>query len=516
MMTRFFFRALPFMLSMPLLAQEQNFDFESVIGKARELASKPYAAPAEVPRFLRDLNYQDYQGIRFKPESSLWHDEDTPFKVMMMPPGLFYRHAVRMNIVEDGAADPVNFEKRQFTYPNPDIERLVPADMGYAGFKLTFPFEGPDVMNQFLVFGGASYYRAVGKENNFGLSGRGIAVDTGLPSGEEFPSFVEFWLEKPTSDAETMTFYGLLDGESLAGAYKFTVTPGEQTELKVESALFPRNPVEMLGLAPLTSMFYYGENTLHPAGEWRPEVHDSDGLLIHDGGTDEWLWRPLRNPSTLSIDYFATQNVRGFGLIQRDTDFTSYMDLEARYESRPSAWIEPEGDWGQGHVVLVQLPTSDETNDNTVAFWRTDGKISKEQSLHFNYTARFGNDRVAGEPLARAVDTYLGDGMRVGGGTEPGSVRVIVDFVDGPLADLQPDAPVVGHVSGLEDTEVLEHFVEYVEPLHRWRLSALVRPAGDKPLALRAYLSQHEETLSETWSYQLPPGNGVLGVIQRK
>ena len=516
MIIRLFLGALPLVLSMPLLAQEQEFNFESVIGKARDLASRPYAAPAQVPRFLRDLNYQDYQGIRFKPEESLWIDEDTRFKVMMIPPGLFYRHAVRINVIEDGAADPVNFEKNQFTYPTPDIERLVPADLGYAGFKLTFPFEGPDVMNQFLVFAGASYYRAVGKANNFGLSGRGIAVDTGLPSGEEFPSFVEFWLEKPAADAEDMTFYGLLDGESLAGAYKFIVTPGEQTEIRVESALFPRNPVEMLGLAPLTSMFYYGENTLLPPGEWRPEVHDSDGLLIHDGDSDEWLWRPLRNPETLSIDYFATRNVRGFGLIQRDVDFTSYMDLEARYESRPSAWIEPEGDWGQGQVVLVQLPTTDETNDNIVSFWRTDGEISKEQSLHFNFTARFGDEHVAGERLARTVDSYLGDGMRVGGGDKPGSVRVIVDFADGPLADLKPDAPVVGNVSGLQDTEVLEHFVEYVEPLNRWRLSILARPAAGRPLGLRAYLSQNEDTLSETWSYELPAGSGVLGVIQRK
>ena len=504
----------PLIFTLPLMAGAAEFDFEAVITKARERAEAPYKAPPQVPKALRDLAYQDYQGIRFKPESSLWQDQESLFNVMMVPPGLFYQHPVRMNVINENGAQPVVFEKSQFTYPNGEVERLVPADLGYAGFKLTFPFDGPDVLNQFLVFAGASYFRAVGKDNNFGISGRGVAVNTGLPSGEEFPSFVEFWLQRPAAEDTSMTFYGLLDGPSLAGAYRFTVTPGEETTLKVESALFPRQAVELLGLAPLTSMFYYGENTLVPHGEWRPEVHDSDGLLIHNGVSGEWLWRPLRAPEALSIDYFATENVRGFGLIQRDADFDSYMDLEARYDSRPSAWIEPEGDWGTGQVVLVQLPTPDETNDNIVAFWRPDGKVSPEQSLHFTYTAKFGGADVADETLGRVVDTYLGDGMRIGGGAEQGAVRVIVDFTGGPLDELTADAPVVSSVSGLEGTEVLENSVQYVEPLKRWRVSILARPAENRSLALRAYLGQHDETLSETWNYELPPRSGVLGVLR--
>ncbi len=506
--------ALPLFLSVPLSLQAAPFDFETVISQARERAATPYQPPPEVPRFLRDLGYQEYQGIRFKPEASLWKDEASRFKVMMMPPGLFYHHAVRINVVDNGDAEPVVFQKNQFDYPNPEVERLVPADLGYAGFKLTYPFEGPDVMNQFLVFAGASYYRAVGKANNFGISGRGVAVNTGLPQGEEFPSFVEFWLERPAADADSMTFYGLLDGPSAAGAYRFTVTPGETTDLKVESAMFPRQDIELLGLAPLTSMFFYGKNTLKPVGEWRPQVHDSDGLLVHDGASDEWLWRPLRNPEALSIDYFATRNVRGFGLLQRENRFASYEDLEARYDTRPSAWIEPEGDWGNGQVVLVQLPTSDETNDNIVAFWRPDAPVTSREPLFFNYTAKFGNRDVAGEPLARSVSTYLGDGSLVGGGDQRGAVRLVIDFEGGPLEDLAAEAPVVSQVSGMNDTEVIEHFVQYNAPNKRWRVSILARPAADRPLSLRAFLSHEEQTLTETWSYELPPRSGVLGVLR--
>lgn len=507
--------AIPLLALASFASQAEPFDFETVITRARDLAGSAYSAPTPVPRFMRDLSYNDYQGIRFRAEESLWHDSDSQFKVMMVPPGLFYTHPVKINIVEEGDAQPLAFDKSQFDYPNPEIERLVPADLGYAGLKVTFPFEGPDVMNQFLVFAGASYFRAVGKENNFGISGRGIAVDTGLPSGEEFPAFVEFWLEEPKPGDDTLRLYGLLDGKSVTGAYQFTVKPGEATEMDVRSVVFPRRPVQLLGLAPLTSMFYYGENTLKPAGEWRPEVHDSDGLLIHNGASNEWLWRPLRNPQALNIDYFATENVRGFGLLQRDADFDSYMDAEADYHSRPSAWVEPEGDWGRGQVVLVQLPTPDETNDNIVSFWRTDGEIRPEQSLHFNYKVRFGDQHIASEPLARTVDSYLGDGGRVGGGAEKGAVRVIVDFADGPLDEREAGSPVVAQVSGLSDTEVLEHFVEYVEPLDRWRLSILARPAPEKPFGLRAFLRDGEETLSETWTYELPPGTDILGVVNR-
>ncbi|WP_221627221.1 glucan biosynthesis protein G [Halopseudomonas xiamenensis] len=504
----------PLLCLLPMTAWAEPFDFQTVVDKAERLAGSDWQAPEQVPRFLQELSYHDYQGIRFKPESSLWREEGAAFNLMLIPPGLFYQHAVDIHIVDGDQAEPLSFDKNQFSYPNSEIEKLLPVDLGYAGFKLTFPFSAPDVQNQFLVFAGASYYRAVGRHNNFGLSGRGVAVNTGLPSGEEFPAFVEFWLEKPKADAKSFTFYGLLDGKSLAGAYQFEVTPGDETVLEVKSVLFPRQRIELAGVAPLTSMFYYGENTLRPDGEWRPEVHDSDGLLVHDGSSDEWLWRPLNNPAALSMDYFATQQLKGFGLLQRDTGFASYMDPEAHYGTRPSAWVEPSGDWGKGHVVLTQLPTPDETNDNIVAFWTPEGKLQDQQSYSYAYRVRFGNAELARNPMAQAVDSFLGDGTRIGGGNAKGAVRVIVDFAGGPLDKLAADAPVAGQVTALEEGELLEHFVEYIPALERWRLSMLVRPAANRPLSIRAFLHEGEQTLSETWTYQLMPDSDVLKVIQ--
>jgi len=504
--------ALLLLLPLSLSAQESVRD--KVIAKAEALAAQPYKAPPAIPRFMRDLSYDQYQGIRFKPESSLWQDSDSDFKAMLVPPGLFYTHPVAINIVKEGEIEPLGFNKSDFTYPNTEVEQQVPADLGYAGFKLTFPLEGEDIQNQFLVFAGASYYRAVSRDTNFGISGRGLALNTGLPGGEEFPAFTEYWLETPKAGDTSFSFHALLDTRSMTGAYRFTVTPGDETEMKVESVIFPRQEVALMGVAPLTSMFYYGQNTFKPHGEWRPEVHDSDGLLIHDGASGEWLWRPLLNPTSLTMDYFATENLRGFGLMQRDDNFTHYMDKEARYDTRPSAWIEPEGDWGKGNVVLVQLPTPDETNDNIVAFFQPERGVKPGEPHYFSYTAIFGDQHIASEPLARSMDTYVGDGNRVGGGYEAGAVRVIVDFAGGALDELAADAPVVGSVTGLEDGEVLGHFVEYIEPLKRWRLSILVRPAANKPLALRGYLQHEGNPLTETWTYQLPRNTGLLGGAQ--
>ncbi len=498
-------------LWLPLHASAATFDFSEVVDKAKALAAEPYEAPKPVPKFLQELSFDDYQGIRFKPENSLWHESNSAFQVMPVPPGLFYKYQVRVHIIDAEGVHPLKFDKNQFTYPNSEVERLVPADLGYAGFKLTFPLQQPDVQNQFLVFAGASYFRAVGRENNFGISGRGVALNTGLPGGEEFPDFVEFWLERPKPDADRLTFYGLLNGKSLTGAYRFTVIPGDETSLQVESRLFPRQSVELLGVAPLTSMFYYGENTHRPRGEWRPQVHDSDGLLIHDGPSDEWLWRPLRNPKALQMDYFATQNLRGFGLLQRDTNFHNYMDLEARYDGRPSAWVEPKGDWGKGDVVLVQIPTPDETNDNIVAFWKPQAGVDQGQELKFDYSVHFGGPDITKSPLGRTQESFLGDGMRVGGGNEEGAVRVLIDFAGGPLDKLKAGAPVLGEVSVQQDGELIEQFVEYVAPLKRWRLSILARPAADRPLNLRAFLKDEEQTLTETWQYELPANDPLLG-----
>lgn len=499
------------LLTMAMVAPHTafGFDFGDVVKQAQTLASKAYQAPPTVPSVLTDLDYDQYQQIRFRPDQSLWHKSNTRFQVMLIAPGEYFRHSVDINTVSADGVHPLPFHKSWFTWPSQQLESQVPDNLGYAGFKLTFPLNKPDDHNQFLVFAGASYFRGVARDENFGLSARGIAIDTGLPGGEEFPGFTHFWLVRPSPDAHVMQAYALLNGPSLTGAYRFVIFPGKPTRIEVHASLFLRKNISLLGLAPLTSMFYYGSNTPRPVGEWRPAVHDSGGLLIHSG-TGEWLWRPLFNPLTLQMDYFEANSPQGFGLMQRDTRFSEYEDDGARYESRPSAWVEPHDDWGKGNVVLVQIPTDSETNDNIVAFWSPDAKAQAGARYNLDYTLSFGGPDVPGEPMARAVATYVGTAKPPPGSNAQNAYRVLVDFAGGPLTHIG-NKPVKAIVTGLNDTQVLTQNVYWVAPNKHWRLSMVVVPAPGKPMGLRAFLKSGNQTLSETWSYALPAKNRING-----
>lgn len=499
-----------------------SFDFADATQKAQELAQTPYKAPNVVPDFLTALPYDRYQSVRFKPEANLWRQparaDKKHFEVMMVPAGSVYRHAVTLNEVDQEGVRPLIFNRDDFTYPSSDLAKRIPADLGYAGFRLTWPLQASSAIksadrqgNQFLVFAGASYFRGVGADNGFGLSARGLALNTGLPSGEEFPAFTEFWLVRPAADAGTMTVYALLDSPSATGAYRFVITPGTTTGIEVSARLFARSSIDQIGLAPLTSMFYYGENTRQPLGEWRPQVHDSDGLLIRDEKSaelTEWVWRPLLNPTSLMMNYFQVTNLKGFGLMQRDTRFDDFSDAEAHYEKRPSAWVDNTDDWGAGEVVLVEIPTSSEANDNIVAFWKPRQKIEQGAELSFQYRLRFGAHTAFDSGIGRVIDTWVGAG-RVNGASQgegdrnlEGTWRVIVDFAGKTLS--AADGTIVSEVSTNESAEVLEHFVEYLPEQGIWRLSMLVKPAPNRGTPLRARLLTGTDAVSETWLYQLP------------
>lgn len=497
--------------TLPVLAGSKfAINYEDVVKRAKSEASKSWKQPREIPRFMRELSYSQYQDIRFNPDKSVWKESGSNFQVMLVPPGLFYTRPVQIHVVDAKGVKTLPFDRKLFNFTDQELAKRIPPDLGYAGLKLTYPLKGANEQNQFLVFAGASYFRGVGRDNAWGISARGLAVDTGLPSGEDFPSFTEFWLLRPATDANVMVVYGLLDSPNVTGAYEFTVIPGNTLQVAVRATLFPRNAIKLAGIAPLTSMFFYGENTSRPRGEWRTQVHDSDGLLIHNGVSGEWLWRPLQNPKNLEMDYFATENIKGFGLIQRDDSFNDYHDLGAHYHERPSTWVEPAGEWGKGHVVLVQLPTPDETNDNIVAFWTPETPLKPKTAHVFSYKIFFGKNDVADEPVAQAVNTFVGDGNIIGGGQAKGAYRIIVDFRGGELDKLSPQSVVMSSVTAQDDGEVIEHFVEYNPSVKGWRLSILAKPEKNKSLALRAFLKTDDKALTETWNYRLPAENDIL------
>lgn len=494
-------RFLILLLALVAPAVALGFDFEDVAARAKALADKPYEKPDEtLPKALQELSYDEYRNIRFKPERALWRGNKLPFELQFFHPGLYYKQTVKINLIGSDGVRPLRFDPEQFDYGNNKLDVSKLRDIGYAGFRVHFPLNSKDYKDELIVFQGASYFRALGKSQRYGLSARGLAVDTGAPSGEEFPAFTEFWIEWPRAEDRELRIYALLDSKSLSGAFVFQIKPGESSVIEVQSRLYPREKVTKLGIAPLTSMFLFGENQPARAEDYRPEVHDSDGLLLQTDG--EWLWRPLVNPRRLLISSFAARNPRGFGLMQRDRNFAHYEDLEARYEMRPSAWITPRGDWDAGSVELVQIPTPDETNDNIVAYWVPDAAPAPGRPLNLQYSLSWEAKTPATRaPLAQVAQTRRGHGWR---NEDDGSIRFNIDFEGGVLPELGDEMPVAGVWVG-ENGELIERQSYRNEVTGGWRVSLRIRREdADLPVEMRVMLRQGKEAISETWAYLLP------------
>jgi periplasmic glucans biosynthesis protein len=474
-----------------------TFGFDNVAALAKKAAGEAYRAPSPIPEFLKTLSYDDYRDIRFDVKRSLWRERGN-FRVQLVHPGFLYGYAVRLNTIEGDAVSNVPFDASMFTYGRNKFADKIPADLGFAGFRITFPLNSKAEFDHVAVFAGASYFRAVAKGEVFGLSARGLAIDTGLPSGEEFPLFTEFWLERPAANAREMKLYALLDSASVTGAYSFVLQPGERTIVHVRARLFLRKAVNELGIAPLTSMFLFGEEKPRPAGEWRPEVHDSDGLLMRSS-KGEWLWRPVGNPEKLRVSYYNFDSPSGFGLLQRDRRFQDYEDLETRHELRPNAWITPVGRWGNGFVKLVEIPSQKETNDNIVAYWLPRNLPPPGRPLELAYQISFESNEPGDLGSGRVV------AMRFGNGDKEDWQRIVLDFEGEKIKSLPSPAAVKAVIRVGQDGQLVQQSVVRNPVTGGYRLAFQIKRARGKPLELRAYLQNRQDILTETWSYQLEP-----------
>jgi glucans biosynthesis protein len=500
----------PLALSVALMAAHgaaAAFDFNDVAARAKALAGKSYKKPAErLPKEVKELNYDQANLLHFKTDRSYWRAEKLPFELSFVHPSGAYAEPVRVNEIVGGAAREIQFNSSLFDYSHTQIDPRRVRNIGFAGFRIRYPVNSPKEKDDVLTFLGASYFRAMGKGQGYGISARGLAIDTALYSGEEFPRFTEFWLERPQAGDKELTVYALLDSVRATGAYRFVLRPGVDTVIDVKAQLYLRANVTKLGVAPLTSMFFFGENQKGPGDDFRPEVHDSDGLSIQSG-TGEWIWRPLVNPKRLLVTSFGLSNPLGFGLMQRDRQFSSYEDLDYRYEARPSTWIEPRGKWGAGHVELVQIPTPDETNDNIVAYWMPDAMPKPGQPLNVEYRMYWQKDAEKRPPLAWVTQTRVGHGYRA---KSDDTIGMSIDFDAGALKKLPANARIEGTVESDANGKVVSVVTRRNEVTGGWRMELKLRRNEDnKPVELRGFLRNAAQgagaTLSETWSYILPP-----------
>ncbi|MDF2812534.1 MAG: glucan biosynthesis protein [Microvirga sp.] len=479
------------------------FRFEEVVRRARELAGAPYeAAPGQLPEPLNTLSFDDYRDIRFRPERALLGSGGSQYRMQLFHLGFLYQRPVTVNILRDGVPTPVPYQRELFNYGRNKIERPLPVNLGFAGFRLHYPINSPKVFDEIIAFLGASYFRFLGSDQKYGLSARGLAINVEGGDAEEFPNFREFWIQMPTAGADRVTIYALLDSPSVAGAYRFVLYPSRETTLEVTATLFPRQTIASLGLAPLTSMFYQGENDQKRTDDFRPELHDSDGLLMHSGA-GEWIWRPLRNPAKKTISSFSDNNPRGFGLMQRDRVFENYQDLEAHYHKRPGYWVEPIGDWGEGRIELAEIPTKDETHDNIVAYWEPNRAFEAGQEINVSYRLRSVAAISGMHPGGKVINTYQAPPRASGSNapSDPTHRRFIIDFAGGDLGYYQADPDQVQLVPSLSNGKITHSFIMPNEHTDGFRVAMDVKLDPGQSTDLRAFLRAGNRTLTETWTY---------------
>lgn len=466
------------------------FNWEWLVEHARALSNKPFDSHTltdDSP--LSKLSYDQYRAIRFDKAAAIWANEGRNFTVDLFHPGFIFRTPVAINLVTADISRRVLYTSQVFDYGLDTKLAKQEIAPGYSGFRIRTPIRDEKTFDEFLVFQGASYFRAIGKAQQYGLSARGLAINTARPEGEEFPAFTQFWIERPTHNADKIRLFALLESESLTGAYTFTATPGDFTTVDVNAVLFARKKVTAYGVAPLTSMFLFDGTNRKRFDDFRPAVHDSDGLQI-TLGNGENIWRALANPVDLQVSVFSTSGVKGFGLMQRRRDFREFQDDEARYELRPSAWVEPLSDWGAGHVELIEIPTNREIHDNVVAFWQPQKPLKKGQQQTFSYRLHWGRDAPMADYPARVAATRAGQAL-------DDDVRLFV--IDFEADSIPKNLVIEATTSAGKIVDVRGHIVK---PTGRYRVNLRFDPQGKNIAEFRLVVASGGQPWSETWLYR--------------
>ncbi len=474
----------------PQIASPTSFDASTVPEMARALAQQPHRNRASpLPREFQRLDYDAYRRINFDRRQAWWASEGLPFQLQPHHRGFLFENRVDIFEVEAGQARPLVYSPGQFEFgglPTPAGE----VDIGFAGLRILCPLNSADRFDELCSFLGASYFRGLGRGQVYGASARGLAINTAEAAGEEFPAFTAFWLEKPARAATAMRVHALLESQSLTGAYSFTITPGEATVMEVHAELFPRVDIARLGLAPASSMFFFGPQDRDGTSDYRPAVHDSDGLLMRNGAGQQ-LWRPLSNPRALQVSGFQDTGPRGFGLLQRARDFADFQDLEAQYNRRPSLWVEPLEDWGSGEVQLLEIPTRSEIHDNIAAAWRPRAGLVAGRAASFGYKLHW----LAAEP-AGAGPLLSFAATRIAAAGDTRRRRFVLDT--GPATrPTMPEARITTSAGTVHNAVVQPN-----PQTGGLRLSFELEPGNAALIEMTASLVSQDLPITEAWMFR--------------
>lgn len=485
-----------------------GFNYDNVIARASALAAAAFDARIpDLPAEVKNLDWDAWREIRFRAGMAFLRDDGSRYTLQPFHLGHLFTRPVTINIVRNAIAAPIPYSTKLFDFGRTKVPSQLPVNLGFAGFRIHYPLNNPQTHDELVSFVGSSYFRWLGRDQKYGLSARGLAIGTGrLDNKEEFPFFREFWIDTHEGRSDNLTVFALLDSPSVAGAYRFEINPGEESTVDVSVTLFARKSIDRLGIAPLTSMYFLGENDRHMSDrnkydEFRPELHDSDGLLLRTAD-DEWIWRPLKNPQIQEVQQFDAKGLKGFGLMQRDRRFENYQDIELNYEQRPSYWIEPK-DWGDGVVELVELATRDETADNIVCAFLPKGSLEPDKPFSYSYRMRAMQAGLGLHPLSHVLNTFSAPAYALGSQERAAarSRRFMIDFAGGQIPYFLQDPKLVEIAVSATNAKVLRSSLVANPAAKALRAMIDVQFEEDKIGVINAHLMARSQPISEIWNY---------------
>ena len=482
--------------------RDAKFGYDEVVKRATQLASAPYEGQMpQLPDEINKLDWDAWSRIEFKDSKALLGGNGSQFRLELYHLGHLFKRPIVINTLRDGIPTPIPYQASEFNFGATKFSKPLPVNLGFAGFKVRTPLNEPKHFDEFISFVGSSYFRFLGRGQRYGLSARALAVNGGT-NDEEFPFYREFWIEQPKPEIDKLTIYALLDSAAATGAFRFECCPKENSVVEVTATLIPRRDDVKFGLMALTSMFFIGENGPIARDDYRFELHDSDGLQVHNGA-GEWLWRPLRNPDLAKTSSFFDTDPQGFGLLQRDRDFSHYQDIDLAYQLRPSYWITPKTKLGEGHIELFEMPTTDESNDNVVASWVGKDKPPVGKPLEYAYSITSALDFNGLFTRAKTLNTFQ-TAARALGSNEPNSPstrRFMIDFNEGDLAYYKDDPSLVKVTASTTAGRIVRAYAEYNPFIDGVRATFDVDVPAGQTAELRAFLHDGPNVLTETWTF---------------
>lgn len=469
------------------------FQADLVTEAARALAKQPFKPiSADLPTPFRNLTYEQYVAVRGKPGTALWINQSLGFQIEPLHRGFIFSSPVELNIVAQGQARRLIYDAELYEFGKLTVRGNI-GDIGFSGFRILTPQDGKGFA-EIATFQGASFFRAVAQGQNPGTMARALSIKTADPRGEEFPTIRTFWIEQPSPAEDVLVIHALVDSESVSGAYRFTLRPGQATIIDTECTLFPRVSVDNFGLATMSATVASDPIDHRHPDDVRLTLAEIGGVQMSKGN-NEWIWRPTSNRDTLQISTFVDEHPHGFGFLQRNRTFDYYEDDEQHWELRPSLWIEPIGDWGAGGVQLVEIPSNSEANNNIIAYWRPNQPLLAGSETSFAYRQFWCWEPPEQPALAIVTDTRSGHGLN------GRRARFLVEFTGDLLGDPQQSQAVKPVLSA--NPGAITSIRQFPLPGSKvYRVLFELDPGNEVYSEMRLVLEADGKPLSETWLYR--------------